>query len=136
MDVWEYFASKEREFQDLSLGRDDNFLFAGLEGSNGTRGRVWGRLILNEGAFLTIDEKVVVEGSGIHREEYSYFLIIDGAEVWGYERDPAHDPPEHGHGVEHTRHAAGRVTFKDVAQRAWETISAEEQFPPPDDAVS
>jgi hypothetical protein len=69
----------------------------------------------------------VVEGSGIHRLEYSYYLIRDGFEVWGYDRDPAHVPEEHMHrGAAHERIATGRVSFKDVVEKAWETTTHEE----------
>ena len=54
-------------------------------------------------------------------------LIIYGFEVWCYNRDPDHDPAEHAHrGGSHKREPAGRVVSRDVAERAWETLSAEQ----------
>ncbi len=128
MDVYEYFHSRERECRELSLSPDTGFddLFGEEDGSNGRRGMMWGRLVLSERAFLSVYESVVVVGSGVHREEYSYYLIVDGYEVWGYDRDPDHDPPEHMHrGSNHTRDEAGRVTFREVAEKAWATLSQE-----------
>ena len=123
--------SRERECRELCLAPDTCFddLFAEEDGSGGQRGIMWGRLVLSERAFLSVLELVVVVESGIHREEYSYYLIIDGYEVWGYDRDPDHDPPEHMHcGSDHTRDHAGRVTFCQVAEKAWETLSQEEHL--------
>jgi hypothetical protein len=62
--------------------------------------------------------------------------IRDGFEVWGYDRDPSHEPEEHMHrGADHTREASGRVTFKDVAEKAWETTSQEEALAADSDPV-
>ena len=94
MDVWTYFQQKEREFRELSLAPDREFsrLVAEEEGSGGRRGRLFGRAILTEGAYLSIHEVVVVVNDHVHRLEYGYFLVIDDEEVWGYERDPSHEP--------------------------------------------
>jgi hypothetical protein len=74
-------------------------------------------------------ETIVVKGSGIHREQYSYYLIRDGLQLWGYDRDPSHTPEEHMHrGPSHLRENSGRVTFKEVAEKAWETTSHEESL--------
>jgi hypothetical protein len=100
VDVWEYFQQKEAEHRDNSLVPDASSaeMFSEEEGSGGKRGRIFGRLVLSERAYLSVHEVVVVENEHVHRETYGYFLVIDGAEAWGYERDPTHDPPEHGHG--------------------------------------
>ena len=129
MDVYEYFHSRERECRALSLAPDTCFddLFAEEEGSDGQRGIMWGRLVLSDRAFLQVFESLYVEGTGIHREQYSYYLIIDGFEVWGYDRDPGHDPPEHMHeGPCHDRIPAGRVEFHEIAEKAWDTLSHED----------
>jgi hypothetical protein len=129
VDVYEYFYQRERECRDLSLIPDTSFeeTFAEEEGSDGQRGIIFGRLALDERTFLSMFEVVVVEGSGVHREQYSYYLIRDGVELWGYDRDPLHTPEEHMHrGPSHLREDSRRVTFKEVAERAWETISHEE----------
>jgi hypothetical protein len=52
------------------------------------------------------------------------FLIMDGAEYWGYERDPTHDPPVHRHTYGHEeRIEAGPVSFKSVCDLAWQEVS-------------
>ena len=46
--------------------------------------------------------------------------MVDGEEVWGYERDPSHEPAVHRHiGPDHKREPSARVTFKKVVQQAW-----------------
>lgn len=129
MDVWEYFETRERECREHSLAPEPAFSEMALAeaGSDGQRGAIFGRLILNKRAFLALYESVVVVGSGVHREVYSYYLIYDGAQAWGYERDPTHSPAVHGHvGSDHARVQADRVSFREVATKAWETVSAEE----------
>lgn len=134
MDVWEYFQSRERECRELSLVPDGLFedLCSEEEGSDGQRGIFFGRLGLTERAFLGAFEVVRVKGSGVHRERYSYYLIIDGMETWGFDRDPAHDPPLHRHeGASHRRFPCRRMLFKEVAKLAWEMVSAEEGLSDP-----
>lgn len=126
MDVWTYFAQKEREFAELSLvaDRETHEMFAEENGSDGRRGRVFGSVVLMEGAFIAISEVVVVRGNRIHREEYAYFLVIDGIEAWGYERDLSHRPPVHRHTEGHVqRLVAGPIAFKRVAEKAWEEVT-------------
>ncbi|MFI4991257.1 MAG: hypothetical protein ACHQHO_10155 [Solirubrobacterales bacterium] len=131
MDVYEYFQTREREFHDFSLVPDGDIsdMFAEEAGSDGERGIMFGRVTLDERTFLSFYESIVVVGTGIHREEYSYYLIRDGLEVWGYDRDHSHNPEEHMHkGADHERHATGRVTFKEVVEKAWENVSREEEL--------
>lgn len=131
MDVWEYFNSKRREIAGASLTLDEDELqFVALEGSQGQRGRVWGRIGFTERTFLQVSELVVVTGSGIHREEYAYFLIVDGAEIWGYERDPTHDPRDHSHDRMHAREPCEPISFKQVLELAWESASEEDSWEP------
>ncbi len=125
MDVWEYFEQRERECVGLSLVPDEDLpnFYAELKDSGGRRGRVVARLILTERAFISASERVTVVDNHIHRDEYAYYLIIDGAEVFARERDPTHDPPEHGHGPGHAWEAAGPISFKAFAEQAWEISS-------------
>ncbi|CAN5561606.1 hypothetical protein BH20ACT19_BH20ACT19_00260 [soil metagenome] len=132
MDVYEYFHSRERECVEHSLVPDTGFarMFGEEDGSNGQRGIVFANLGLTDRGFLKVWESVVVEGSGIHREAYSYYLIYDDEQKWAYDRDPDHDPPDHGHeGPGHERVETGSVTFLQVVERAWDTVTAEETMP-------
>lgn len=128
MDVWGYLEDRRRELGQLSLaeGPDYQLEIAEEEGSNGQRGRLLGRVWLNDEAFVEMHETVCVEGEGIHREKYAYFLSIGNDEIGGYERHPTHDPAEHGHCSQHAGHAwvpAGRVTFKEAIKAAWDYLS-------------
>lgn len=131
MDVWEYFESKKAEVERFGLTLDDHFLFAEEDGSDGQRGRVWGRIGLTERTFLQVSERVEVEGSGIHRTEYAYYLIIDGAEVWGYERDPTHKVDVHRHDRDHNSYPCEPVSFLEILEKAWGTASDEDSWEAP-----
>jgi hypothetical protein len=78
---------------------------------------------------------VVVEGTGIHREDYAYYLIVDGGEVWGYERDPWHEPAVHRHvGADHAREEAEAVSLVWALEEAWRTAELEDSWSPPPEA--
>src|SRR4051812_38288808 len=100
-------------------------MFAEEEGSHGKRGRIWGRILLTDRTFLQVSERVEVSGGSARRTEYAYFLVIDGAEVWGYERDPTHDPAVHKHDRTHARAPCEPVSFKRALEMAWESASEE-----------
>lgn len=128
MDVWGYLDDRRRELAQLSLaeGPDYQLDVAEEEGSNGQRGRLLGRVWLNDEAFVEMHETFCVEGEGIHREKYAYFLCIGNDEIGGYERDPSHDPAEHAHCSQHTEHErtpAGQMTFKGAIKTAWDYLS-------------
>ena len=58
-----------------------------------------------------------------------YFLIYDGAEIWGYERDPLHDDmPVHRHDRDHRRFPSDAISFKEALTEAWKTVAAEEEL--------
>jgi hypothetical protein len=126
VDVWTYFAQREREVKELSLVPRADFWdgVAAELGSNDQRGRIFDAYHLMEGAYISIHEVIVViDDSHIHREEYGYFLIIDGAEVWGEERDPTHDPAVHRHSRGHVREDSEPISFKDFVERAWDEVT-------------
>lgn len=125
MDVWTYFEQRERECEDMSVSAID-LTFSEEEGSNGKRGRVLGHIHFTDEVYLEVSESVQVVGSHIRRIDYAYFLIVDGVEYFGLERDPTHEPPVHGHGIGHKKIATGRITFKDVVSMAWHEVSLRE----------
>ncbi len=133
MDIYDYFQHKEKEYRDLSLTPDRGYdsLFAELGGSKGQRGRIFGNLRLDCEAdvFLAVSERVSVKGTWFHRDEYGYFFILDGVDVWGYERDPTHDPALHMHTTGHEESLeAAEVTFRQVAELAWKEVSSLEMW--------
>lgn len=130
MDVWEYFQQRDRELADQSAAWEHESPYTAEEGSDGQRGRIFGRVVLSDSAFLQVHEAVqVVDGRAITRLTYAYFLIYDGAEIWGYERDPLHDDmPVHRHDRDHHRHPTEPISFKDALTEAWKTVAAEEDL--------
>ena len=58
-------------------------MVAAEEGSEDKRGRIFGAFALTEEIHLHVNEVVVVEGNHVHREEYGYYLLNEGVEVWG-----------------------------------------------------
>jgi hypothetical protein len=125
VDIWTYFAQRERDFAELSLFPDSGpgAMFTEEAGSNGKRGRIFGRLWLAETIYLAIHETAVVVDDHVHREEYGYYLVADGEEVWGEERDLSHDPPVHRHIEGHVRADAEPISFKAAVAKAWEEVS-------------
>lgn len=128
MDVWEYFQTRDREIRECSLYRhDDVVLYAAEPGDR--QGKVFGTVFFNgypETVYLAISEDVIVRGSGITRPRYAYFLVIDGSEIGGYERDPRHNPALHKHcsgRKEHERSPSHAMSFKDAAEEAWRYVS-------------
>jgi hypothetical protein len=131
VDIWEYFESKRREIAQASLTVDEAQLdFIALDGSNGQRGRVWGRIDFSERSFLQVSELVEVSGSGIHRVEYAYYMVIDGIDIWGYERDLSHDPAVHKHDRDHNREPCEPISFRDALELAWKAVSEEDSWEP------
>jgi hypothetical protein len=122
MDVWIYFEQRERECEDMSLSPAD-LGFAEEDGSNGRRGKIIGHVYFDDDVYLEVSESVVVVGNHIRRIDYAYFLVIEGEEVWGFERDPTHDPPVHGHGTGHTRIPSGPVAFKKALEFGWHEVA-------------
>jgi hypothetical protein len=67
---------------------------------------------------------VVVHDGYVHREEYAYYLIINGRDVWSRDCDDHHG--YHGHRENHERIDAPRVTFKEAVALVWEVLAQEE----------
>jgi hypothetical protein len=125
-DLAEYFAQRQRECRELSLP-DDELEYYEEEGSGGHYGHVTGEIVLSGEieAYLNIHELVRVQDGYAHREEYAYFLIIEGVEIGGDERDPVRHPemPEHRHSRGHDRHPSESVSFKAAVEHAWQVVS-------------
>jgi hypothetical protein len=122
MDVWIYFEQRKRECEDNSL-LADGLTFSEEEGSDGRRGRILGHIVFTENIYLEVSESVQVVGNHIRRVDYAYFLVVDGVEYFGAERDPSHNPSVHGHGIGHKRLAAGPIAFKEVLAMGWHEVS-------------
>lgn len=138
MDVFEYFLQKEREFAELGLSpaptSRSETMFAAEEGTDDRRGFVWVKLALDDDAYIQVYEHVAVENDHVTRLTYAYALIVDGASVEQWHRDPENHPesPVHEHtGPERTRVPDTEpVTLKEVVERAWAEISLRAEAPP------
>jgi hypothetical protein len=108
-------------------------VFRADPGSDGKRGRVRATFRLAPEAYVEVYERVlVVDGRYTTREAYSYALVIDGAHVRGWERDPAHDDsPVHEHyGSERQRERHTEpVPLKQALAICWEEVSMHAEAP-------
>lgn len=137
MDIWTYKMQKEREFEENSVEPDppiDEIIQAAPDSPDGKRGRVLGYLVFPEqDAYMRVFERVVVRGNSVHRDRYSYALIIDGVHEYGWERDPSHDPAVHEHeGSGRTRKASEPCPLKRALKIAWERLSERAEMPSDD----
>ncbi len=130
MDIWQYFLQREKEIESCSLEIPDHIDLFGAEEGDERRGKIFGCLHFASyppTVFFAMHEEIVVEGSGISRPRYAYFLVIDGREIGGFERHATHDPAVHKHCSGHKNHEASPchvVSFKEAAEKAWEYVSA------------
>jgi hypothetical protein len=85
MDVWEYFQTREREIDKLSMS-----IFPGIhpfadEEGNDQRGRIFCMLSFHgydpNRVYLQLHEEVVVRGSGVTRPRYA--RVCDSRRCWG-----------------------------------------------------
>jgi hypothetical protein len=124
--VEEYMADRRRECDEMSLYPHQASVYAVDASSSGRRGRIILRLNMTERAFMEVHELVECQGNHVHRLNYGYYLVIDGQEYWARDFDDIHG--YHGHTLDHKRVAAGRVTFKEAVEMAWEIVSQEEEL--------
>jgi hypothetical protein len=125
VDVASYGEERRRECRELSL--DDSGIVVAEEEGDPRRGRLLGVVHMNDFAFIKVHEIVVIEGEHIHREKYAYYLVVDGNEIGGYERDATHAHAEHRHCSIHGHGPGvpcGPISFKDAVREAWEWLSA------------
>lgn len=125
MDLLEYFDARRRECERMSLAECIDYPLEGLIlDHDATLGRLLGRVYLDESAYIEISERLEARDTHVYRVQYAYFLVVNDQERCGLERDPTHDPVEHGHvGPEHERVTAGRVSFLEAVDLAWGYLS-------------
>jgi len=131
VNVWDYFDQWQRQCEANSLPSDSSYndMCAAFAGSDENMGRIFGRLVISERAYLSVSERVVIGDGRAYREEYSYYLIVDDEEVFGRDRDLTHVPPEHGHeGEGHEWIETGPVSFQEVIDLAWERVTELDAF--------
>jgi len=124
--IQEYFEERKEECKRLSLVPNTRPRYLIEVGSDEKRGRILMALHMTERASLEVSESVVIQGNHAHRRSYAYYLVIDGQEYWSRDYDSIHG--YHGHTIGHKRIKAGRVSFKEAAEQAWEIVSQEEEL--------
>lgn len=122
----EYFEERRRECRRLSLVEASKPRYLIESGPDEERGRIILSLHMTERATLAVSESILIGSSGLHREEYAYYLLIDGQEYWSRDLDKLHG--YHGHTIGHKRVEAGRISFKRAAEEAWRIVSQEEDL--------
>jgi len=130
VDIHLYGQQRRRECGELSL--EGSNISAAEEEGNDQRGRLLGAAYLDEHAVLHAHEVVVIEDDTPHRIKYACYLVVDGDEIGGYERDPIHEPAaEHFHCGEHVPGGVPHptVSFKEAAEHAWRWWSDNPRVP-------
>lgn len=128
MDIWDYFDRVQRSCDNRSLNSAD-LECAALIGTT-DRGRILGDLVFDQledvcNARLKVSEVIeIVDEREVVIHEYAYYLIVDGVEFWGWERDLSHDPPVHRHARDHAeRLDAEPIELPAAIQMAWGDVS-------------
>lgn len=122
MDVWDYFEDRRAELTGYAA---DELSFEALPGDE--EGRLHGDLTLADNAYLKVFQWAEVRAGRLDVVEYAYWLIVDGAEVRGWDKDPKKHPdqPVHGHvrrgpDRELQRVPADEVSLVKVLDLAWD----------------
>lgn len=127
MDIWQYMLQKEREFKKFSVTPEQplhEMFQAAPDSQDGKRGRVLGRLIFNDDAYMDVLERIVVRGNSVHRDRYAYALILDGVHEYSWERHKTHDPAVHEHeGSGRIRRGTQPVSLAVALELSWEMVS-------------
>lgn len=130
MSIEKFIDTRERECIEVGVEPAQSLwkMTAVEKASSPVRGRLVGHFTFpGFDAYLQVHELFeFVTEERITRLEFGYFLIVEGREVWGYERDPNHDPAEHFH--DGTRHQPGgmphpAISFKEACQRGWDHLA-------------
>jgi hypothetical protein len=122
----EYFDAIHRLVADNSVRFEPGFEMLELEGSDGQRGRLRGRVGFTERTFLQVSEQIEIRDAVPVRLSYAYYLILDGEEVWAHENDPSHPVAIHQHDRDHNRLVDEERTLREVIAKAWDTASDED----------
>jgi hypothetical protein len=127
MDIWECFAQRDAELAQQSVGWDDKpEPYSAESGSKDLRGMVYGRITLSEHAFLSVHEVLEVQGDEATRRKYAYYLMYDGAPLWGEECDPQHEVAARRYDRDGTRVSSQPISLTEALVEASRIARAEE----------
>ena len=117
MDVWEHFATYDRDLAEQSAVWDDAlYPYSAEAHAHDQRGMVYGRVVLTDKAFVSVHEVVQVDGSQASREKYGYFVMYDGEELYSEQRDFTHTP------------SSDAIALKDFLTKARDMVTSEDEL--------
>jgi hypothetical protein len=131
----DYFGEVLRAVEDYGLEFEPGCEMVKLRTDPEHRGRIRGRVGLTSRTFLAISEQIELRDGVPVRLSYSYYLVIDGIDVWGHDNDPGHDPPIHRHGRQHERYPDHERMLREILEKGWETAGEEDFWAYSDDAM-
>jgi hypothetical protein len=122
----DYFDRVVRLVENQSLTFEDGFEMLERIGSNGTAGRIRGRLVFSDRTFLSVSEQLeMVDGEPVRRT-YAYYCVLDGIDVWAHDNDPSHGI--HAHNRSHDRLPDEERSLKEIIEKAWVVASDEDYW--------
>jgi hypothetical protein len=127
MTLDEYFGDVRRLVDHYGLEFDEGSQMASLNVDPERRGRIRGRIGFTERTFLQVSEQIAICDGAPVRRSYAYYLVIDGIDVWGHDKDPGHDPAIHRHDRGHLhRYPDQERTLREMLEKGWETAGDED----------
>jgi hypothetical protein len=123
-DIWNYFVERERTLKGGSALEEIEVGIAPDDQSGTLKAKASLRADTELDAYLKVFERAALNESGqVEVVKYSYYLIVNGAETRGWDKDPKHDPPVHGHiGVDHKWTEAPEVSLDKALDLAWDEV--------------
>ena len=123
-DITNYFWHRERDLIAGSVLEEIALGVAPDDQSGTLRAKANLRADTEVDAYLNVFERAALDENGqVELVKYSYYLVVNGAEARGWEKDPTHDPPVHGHvGPDHEWTEAPEVSLREAIDLAWDEV--------------
>jgi len=121
LDISNYLSEREHKLsKTLGLPIDEMNFELALDGQSA---RMWGNITLTDEVSLSVRERIELVDGRAHIVKYSYYIIVDGAEARGFDKEPTHNPPVHGHiGPNHAWTQAPEITLEAALDRCWDEV--------------
>lgn len=136
MTLDDYFGDSIRLVDDYSLAFEAGCEMVKLRNDPERRGRIRGQIGFTDRTFLAVSEQIEMRDGEAIRLSYSYYLVIDGIEIWGHDNDAGHDPAIHRHDRGHARRYPDEErTLREMLEKGWETVKDEDFWAYSDEAT-